>query len=322
VSALRWCCALLVVGASAGVAPAQEPLGRLELRLDGPLEQLSLSAGGGPTRVRAGLGPGETRRVSVPVRLAPGGLAGPFEASSPLDRVQPLSEVLVPDSFESLPRRLRVRGLPPLERELPTPGPARWALLLATVVLVLAARRYPWRALLVGSLGAAALWLPLELPSDPSLILLEGDAASGRWLEVRAARDELELGAGDVTWLRTLPAGAATDLEVELGGSSPALRISAPGARLFALREPEARPRLSLEENQALPLEQVWVRSPDGSWSCRGPWQPGAALPMAPAGEAAELPGWLAAGLPQGVAVLVGRADDLSGSRWVRLVGP
>jgi hypothetical protein len=215
-----------------------------------------------------------------------------------------------------------MRGLPPLERAVPTPGPARWALLLAAVVLVLAARRTPWRALLVGALGAASLWLPLELPREPSLVLLEADLDSGRWLEVRAAREELELEAGSGQWLRTLPGDATCSLRVERRGSGLARTVSAPGARIFASRELKAGLRLSLDENLLGDLDQVWTRSPDGSWTSHGSWGLGLELPEGARGGSAGLPGWLAAGLPQGVPVLLGRQEGPSGARWVRLVGP
>lgn len=324
-SAMRSLFATLFTSLCVGsFAQSQEALGELELRLEGPLTELSVSAGGAPTELLVGLGPGESQRVTVPVRVGPGGVASAVEASAPRERARPASDVLLPPPYTELPRRLRVRGLPPLERDLPTPGPARWTLLLATLVLALAARRYPWRALVVGALGASCLWLPMELPTEPSLVLLEGDGASGRWLEVRAARDELVLGPAGASWLRTLPEGAESTLTVDVSAASPAARVMAPGARVFALRELEQRPRLTLEDNDFADLDPVWVRSEDGRWARRGPWGVGRALPPDPAASTtaagtAGLPGWLVAGLPQGVPVLVGRA---SGARWVRLVGP
>ena len=77
-------------------------------------------------------------------------------------------------------------------------------------------------------------------------------------------------------------------------------------------------------------LERAWLRESGASgWTALGPWLRGAPLPSppvstsgsatpGPAAESADPPGWLVAGLPQGVSALVGGG----GRRWMRWVGP
>ena len=75
-------------------------------------------------------------------------------------------------------------------------------------------------------------------------------------------------------------------------------------------------------------LDAVWTRSSaGGAWVGRGPWRLGAPLPEAQPVPSVP-PGWLAAGLPQGRGVLVGRLAESSwrgpegaGVAWIRQVG-
>ncbi len=151
----------------------------------------------------------------------------------------------------------------------------------------------------------------------------DGGPARRLWLDLADVAglggEPVALGVGpDGRWTLQAPRGAwvaATPFE--------------PGARLL-------RP----EVNTWGALREVALRGADGVWSARGDWVLGAALPAAPNGPRAGSgpgsasisgpPGWLLAGLPQGVEVLTARlapgayagpGAPAGAELWLRVVG-
>lgn len=323
--------AWILLGALASAAP-QESLSRIAVELVGPREELRLTTGVVETVLRLSIPEGERRLLELPFVARQGSGAptpvprlaeGPPSAGAEL-----LPETLVAGpAWSALPYGLRSRALPPVERPVPRAGALRLSWLAASLILVIALRRRPWAALVLGLVAGLALFVLPAAPRAGSLVrVLEGDATSGRWLEVLGARERLEIEVGFVGWVRRLPQAAGARLEVieEPGGLRSAL--VAPGARVYALRESSLRVP-TRDDPGAVTLRQVWLRDAAGSWTAHGSWQPREPLPAAVAGPGSP-PGWLAAGLPQGLPVLVGELEgapevgSASGAGgWLRLVG-
>ena len=94
---------------------------------------------------------------------------------------------------------------------------------------------------------------------------------------------------------------------------------SASGSAIYLLRKVElGEGGYTRAENRNRPLAETWLRE-DGAWTARGPWPVGHPLPGPR--EAPPPPGWLEAGLPQGVPILLGRVEDSPTGMFVRLSG-
>jgi len=305
---------------------AQSRTASFELR--GPLARAewALRAGAARTVLSAELRAGEVRRLELPfaggaladlppelVRLEPPGARATFDAWRPAPSLD-------------LPAGLTARPRPPVGRARPALSGAASALLLAAGVLAFAARRRAAACLaagLAGAGGVALLTLSREPPRAAERVL-EGDA-SGRWMEVEAAFERLDVPAGDVRGVEFEPAAAAAApvvWTVELDPRGERWSAERRGARICRLSrfDPRAR-RLERELNAWGALEAAWTRAAVGSWSYHGAWPLGTALPPQQGGRGA--PGWLAAGLPQGVGVLIARWRHAEGAEttWIRLVG-
>jgi hypothetical protein len=188
----------------------------------------------------------------------------------------------------------------------------------------LALRRRPFAALGWGASAALlAAFLGPRPPEDGlrRVTLEEGDAQSAVGLELEATRGRLWIrGAPDVLHIETAPAEARLTCRVDLENAA-AWEIAAEGAILYRLTSFERGERaFSRAENRWADLEETWVRE-EGNWSARGAWLLGRALPAAL--SAAPPPGWLAAGLPQGTGILLGRlrARPGEGPVYVRWSG-
>jgi hypothetical protein len=321
-----------------------------QIEVIGPLRDLELSVGAaGTTRVAGELLAGERQRLVVPV---------PVRSSSPHDpppRISwPASEGVEeaglgrgsarflgwgarPSAVEELPAGLLARPRPPVESDPVRLPLATLALLPGAFVLALAIRRRRVPSILV-SLGSAGLVLVLagrrgetsEVgPRETWILELARGSAVG--LEVRTSfgRATLEAHALAETALVTDP----EDARVVWDGSfqaGAAWTARAPRAIFHTLRAvPSAAFDFAPDANRVGPLAQSWVRD-GGAWTARGPWRLGERLP-APR-EGPPPPGWLAAGLPQGVGVLLGRLESADpkergrlrrdrGDGWVRLTG-
>ncbi|MAF67085.1 MAG: hypothetical protein CMJ84_15685 [Planctomycetes bacterium] len=326
----------------------QDAFATHELRLEGPLEGVSIEGGAGwTTRVVGELGAGEGRTLRVPVVTAD----APPRAAAPMPVLVPRSEdadpgadaalapaLFAPPDWDGLPDGLRRRALPPLRASRAGAGTPRLALLAAAAVLSLAFWRRTPVALAAGLVaGMACFVLPERPPPRVAVEVLEGDGASGRWLRVRGAVASLELEPGSSGWCESVPASSERRLEVTLAGG-PRWSLVGEGLALYALEEHALEEHvleetalleagelggLGPERNDLEDLAAVWRRDGAGRWTFHGPWERGTALPAPDAGEdAPDPPGWLISALPQGVGISVARsAAGAEGvPRWARWV--
>jgi hypothetical protein len=288
---------LLVVLACA----AEERCHGARIALEGPLERVELELGASRTTLALRLLTGERRMLEVPLGerpldpdarpalVATGAGAARFDGW--LEPPAPLPAVLV-----ARPRApLRARGA----------RPAWPALVLCAGALVLTFGLWRRRtsAALAALLGAAAaLGLQARAGSAPaeSVRVLEGRGAD--WIVVDTGVSALALAPGAFPRVASEPSAAPLEWVV----TPEAWTARARGARLHALAPLAPGTRsLAPELNTWGPLDAVWVRAAQGTWTVHGPWALGAPLPTGAAGPGP--PGWLAAGLPQGRRALVAR---------------
>ena len=157
--------------------------------------------------------------------------------------------------------------------------------------------------------------------------VLEADRGAALALHVATARGALaEVEAFPPDGLASFPSSAALEISLGVDGEVRAI-AAAPDVVLTARRVVR---ELGLEgirrgENAYRSFSAVWLRDGAGGWQSLGAWRLGEPLPDSQLGmEAVDeegpetLPGWLAAGLPPGRDVLVGRLEDGS---WLRLRG-
>ncbi len=306
------------------LALVQDPVGTLGARVEGALGSFRAAAGWETTEVNVQLGSGESAQLRVPLlarrqsmELSMGELA---DAEDRVTWMEP--KVTWPAPWGSLPYSLQGRSLSPLENSSPSISGLHWAWLGMSLLLVAALRRRPYRALLLGSALAGSLFLlPSAAPAQaPQVTLFEGDAPSGRWLEVRGAQDRLSIEGVQPGWLRRLPSNAEGRLELERGsGSTWAACFE--GARIYYMCETSRHPQPGIQGPGRRAMRRTWLRRPGEGWSAHGAWPVSQGFPEAIAGDPGP-PGWLVAGLPQGVGVLLGELEpEAGGSAWVRLVG-
>ncbi len=320
---------LLALAPPGGAAvPAGGPratLGSVLLRVPGPApEELRLDAGLGPTRLRAGVGPGERLDLWVPFLWALDRPGAPSAASLGLEaatvEVVP-GAARLPGDWRDLPAALRGRPLPPLERAPLRPGPAQAAGLATALLAVLALRRRPALALAAGLAGAVLVGSHSGggAAAPREVRVLEGDGESGRWLLVRSAVGRLALGADATGWLEVRPADRPLEVVAVRRGGLLSTACEAPGGELHLRRERVAPTAPGRSDPGGHAFRRVWVREPGEGWTPRGAWAGAGPLPP-PTGEVGDPPGWLAAGLPQGVAVLVGELEGAGeGGSWLRM---
>lgn len=316
---------------ASGVASAQEELRRVPVELAGPLEEARFEALGTTSVVRLALSAGERRVVALPF----GG--GSLAALEPVAAAEALRVTTTPASGAAtvraseasgpgrLPRGMGRRGLPPVAPARPRPDSPRALLLVGGTLAVLALRRKPRGAAAAGAVAAALVFaFPAPDLARAERRGVDGDATRDLWFDVHSASDGVPLVPGETGWF-ALPGGVAPELVVDAEGE----RLVAPGGSVHVLR---ARATGPLDPATGLPREPVdawWERSADGRWRALGPWDPGGGAPPiardgARSGDARDEPagsppGWSAAGLPQGVGVLVARPRrDLD---WWRAIG-
>ncbi|MBI5363043.1 MAG: hypothetical protein HZA53_07670 [Planctomycetes bacterium] len=318
--------ALLALGARAGGR-----LARAEYELVGPLARVELETEAGDRVKLAGeLSAGERRRVVLAV-------PGPERAASVKDRAEPRArwaqddEVArgrvrflrwlpdADDGLEELPPGLRARSRPPVARDRAAAGLAAACVLAATLAGLFAARRRAAWVLAVGATGGvlAAFVVRGSASALASARVVEGEFGTERWLRVHASAEALILAADELEAPGRLVVDPPTArLEVEQGLASGCVTVRSARARLFWSSWTDAVPTLAFAGNRWRDLELVHARRA-GEWSTLGPWKCGAERPAGTPGTPAE--GWLLAGLPQGVDVLLARVRDPDGVVWVRL---
>jgi hypothetical protein len=308
---------------------------RAELELHGPLAEVAVETGPHARLVLHGaLAEGEELRtvvlLPVPERGARGEprIAWEVGDDAPRGRARFVRWIDAEPPI-ALPPALRARVRAPVELARSEPTTAALVLLVALACALVGLRSRPrtGAALAVGlGLVAAALARAPESALRAASVL-EGKSGASTWLEVRSAAQALELpdalalGADGV--LEIDPPHAPLRFESALRGGAPVV-CRAPRARLHWVR-PVPAPELALPEppetagaNGWRTLEATWTRAEEG-WSAHGPWTLGAPLPAARPG--ADPPGWLRAGLPQGVPVLLGAWSEAGAARHVRVTG-
>lgn len=329
-----WLGAAALAAAPASPIPDGAPV-LARVRLAGPLALATLDQGErGRTELSAGLLAGERREIVVPLPYrpldgrAPATRAAPPGGAAEFVDWEPAEAPLAP-----LPPGLAARPRPPVAGRAPEVRPASLALLAAAAVLVTALRRRPAAALAAGwgvalALGIVALRSPPR--AAPPARVLEGAGPEGPWLVVDGGAGELSFPLAGGARLEVAPAGAPVVWSGTLVGETARWRVRLAGGRLWRVAPLEVGLRLVRREINAWgPIEEAWSRAPDGRWSHHGAWLLGQPLPPA-ASDAPAPPGWLAAGLPQGVGVLVARlAPDAwrgpelhgtaPGAAWLRL---
>jgi len=302
---------LLACVLCAASARAQSRIAFAEYELTGPCDVVVLDLGrAGSTRIEGRLAAGETRRVVVPIPTSPG--ARPLEP-----RVEARADAHVPARFlawqppaarfTDLPAGLRARPVPVASATRVRVGIGVLLVLAAAGIAGLGSARRPFVALALAVAAAVVVYAlarrSLERDAAP-VEVLDGIAGHTAWQRSRAARDSLELpGRGPTFDVVTDPPHAAIRIEAPLDPSRPAV-ARASGAQLSAnWSEPWDSDALDRTANALAPLAAAWRRV-EGNWTFHGAWPLGAALGPAVAGPAA--PGWLVAGLPQGVEIVVG----------------
>jgi len=313
VIALSWIlCALSMAPVTDGV---------LELRLEGPLEVVSLDGVRVPTRVLAELAPGETITVRVPWL--------PMDADA-----DPKLQGIDGAGGARVEAVLPAPGLAPgasARRPLPRPveTPARvpmvsWWVFAAGLCAVLAARRRPMAAALIGAVFGAGLWaLPQSEPERPVVAVLEVGSSGAWWVHVGTG--ELEPPASTGLELETRPEGASWEWIVDARDPSlPKRWARASETTALVARSPgPTEVRLDAAANGFEDLNELWRRSPEGEWSRHGSWDVGEPLPPAVGGGL--LPTWLRSGASPGAEVWVGRlreAPEGAQEAWVRVILP
>jgi len=319
-AALLCAAALLCVGTS----PAQDARFTVPIELRGPLESARFEALGVVSEVRLELAAGETRNLLLPFGGGSVGSLEPAVAAAALQaRVTPSAgwatvRALEADGPGPAPRGLTRRGRPPVAPERPSPDRARWLILVGGVVVLAGVRKRPRAASATGAVTAALL---LALPAAPlegrSLRGIDGDFARDHWIEVRSANEQLELPAGPGGWFEVRGAAAGEWLVEEAGRWV----LRAAGGEVHSLRESAAVPVDPATGRPIHALRDVWTRTADGRWTEREDWGLGEAFPpeAAASSTAAGPTGWLAAGLPQGVTVLVAAPLGPGAPDWLRI---
>ncbi len=301
---------LTLVSALAVLAPlrAQNRVAFAEVEIEGPFQRAVVLAGeAGSTLVEGAVGVGETRRVLVPIPVDPdiGRREPTLAAGSARTRFIGWKER--DERLAQLPAALRARPAPLAE-------PARVRASVATLLVLAAAAivglwlARSWRAALalatVASIPAFLLARAAFDRDVHAVEVLDGVAGSSTWQRTRAAWDEIVLPSRGASFdlvtvpMHSLKIAAPLDLALPT-------RARARSTQLIATW-PESWPEdaLARTSNDLAPLAAAWMRE-EGNWTFRGPWELGAALgPAVPGGPP---PGWLVAGLPQSVEILVGQ---------------
>jgi len=289
----------------------------VDLELRGPCDAVHFDCGvDGETSLSGPFARGEDRhlRVAVPVHSP----MGPAELELvPFPRVElrgagPQSQAEVrgwsrETGLEELLELRRIHSLVPPART--TAAHARalecW-LALAALPLLWRLRARPFLAA-VFAFGAATtlfLWTAsLRVPGESTLVIAW--EVGGHALAIETSVGALPLPQGA---LEVVPAGAPLRFRVMPLGEGEA---SARG-QLIGLR-PTRSPVLDRQRGPSEPLERVWIRAAEGTWSARGSWEVGSPLGATRA-EGSAPPGWLASGIPAGRAACV--AETRAGTWW------
>jgi hypothetical protein len=312
-----------------------------EFDLVGPVSGLVLDSGrAGETRFTRAVDAGERLRVAAPVsvedadspivpeiRWTRGGALDPDASARGSARFAGWRTDEAAESIGRLPPGLLARPRPPVGAPEVRASVATLALLGACFVLGFAARKRRAAALAVGVLGSALVlrlgWTrPSDASSTVSVLECQADEPAALGVSAEFGRTTALLTELEEYVLETpdgRPRLVWTETPEPSTGESDRWSANAPGSAIVLLRRVEIGDRTPRRQsNRGLPLAECWIRD-EGAWSARGGWPSGAPLPD-PA-ERPPPPGWLQAGLPQGVSILLGRFETETGSSFVRVAG-
>jgi hypothetical protein len=297
-------------------SPAGERLRWAIIEVDGPLASVRLDAmPAGVVELAGPLTEGEHRVLEVPVPVP--------SSSTNTGARQPETRVVggsgrarfvswsESESATTFAGAVSWPAVPGSSGAVPLPV---LLLLLAAFLVGLALRRRPTACALLAlmSSGVVTLLMINAEASPPSLRLLELRAAGGgEWHVIDAARDacraSLERPFELVLQPANVPLRVSMPMDLDARASA---RFEARGATLFVRRPFAPGPHaLTRSMNRWGRLDATWVRTADGVWTARGPWELGRPLPE-PIEEPLDgglPPGHLNPALPQGVEILIGR---------------
>lgn len=335
----------LALAGVCGAASAQDTRLRLaRIELSGPLRRVELvQRANERTRVAGELAAGESALFTLPVPVLANSLAvepriaWDVTGDERRGRARFVGWSDDPPAFARASIALRSRPKPPVSAGTLSAGAACLFVLVAIWCAAQALRKRVLAliAVAVGGACAAALLVAREPGEVAAQVeLLEGARDSDPWVEILSGAERLELSSATFETpfqVQTEPREAELEVQADLRSPERVVLV-ARGARIHVSRlvAPPAD-GFSIELGPPEPLEATWLRR-EGVWSFVGASSPGQALARAPADTSAAStspPGWVVAGLPQGVDVLVGRARARAepvagaprGERWLRLSG-
>ncbi len=304
-----------------------------ELDVVGPVGGLVLDSGSaGETRFSQAFRSGERLRVSAPVAVVDAAAPVPpairWSRDGDLEEAAPGSvrfarwrEDRAAEDLAALPPGLLARPRPPVSPPEVRASRATLALLPACFGVGLAVRRRRAVALLVGILGAAVL-LAAGWPRGSRQLAVAGvvecDAGSegSLWVSASFGRVSATVDELESALLETAEEGRLLVFSQAEEGDSWTASVT--GTPIYLVRKVElGEAGYTRERTRNRRLAEAWVRE-DGAWTSRGSWPVGEPLPGPR--DAPPPPGWLEAGLPQGVPILIGRVAD-EPTLFVRISG-
>lgn len=324
--ALRAC----ALCACAAVSQAGESrIAWAEVELRGPLRELVLAHGPADAervRFEGELSDGESRTFAVPVPVRETTRARPPQFTWDVgadDAARGRARFVrwLPDRSVTIAPALRARPRPPVELHAPVVPAAALLALAAGALCVAALRRRVFAALAtaLASGGLAALLVEAGAGDMPARArVLEGATDQPVWLAVDSGSARLELAEETLAQAFEVavdPPEAALEVGFALRAGAP-VRLSAARARIHVLSAAAQPAAWSVDHNALGAFARTWLRK-EGAWTAHGAWGSGAPFPVALAGDAAvhdAAPGWLTAGLPQGVDVFLGEYAARAGA--------
>lgn len=336
--------ALAFAGACAAARAQDTRLRLARVELSGPLRRVELVQRANERTLLAGeLAPGESAVFTLPVPVLANSLAvepriaWDVTGDERRGRARFVGWSNDPTAFARASIGLRSRPKPPVSAGTLRAGGACVLVLVASWCVAQSLRKRVLALVGVALVGAcAAALLVAREPGEVAarVEVLDGARDADPWVEIVSGAERLELASSTFDspfQVQTEPREAELEVHADLRRPERVVLV-ARGARIHVSRL-VAPPAGGFSQELGPPeaLDATWARR-EGVWSFAGASWPGQALASDAtdsAGASRSPPGWVVAGLPQGVDVLVGRtrarADPLAGAprgeRWLRVSG-